>query len=290
MKNTKKIILITGSTQGLGKITATELAKEGHQIIIHGRNKNKLEKVRNKIIQITGNNNIDIIVADLLSLEDTVKMSNEIITNYDKLDILINNAGAFFNKNREETEEGFEKTITLNLFAPFILMKSLADLLAKSDEGRIINLSSAMHKRGGKPNFSDFQLKNDYKPDKAYGLSKLYLIWISRHMVSYLKDRGINNVTVNVCHPGAAATNFGQDADKGFLFNLIFKVALLVMDKPEKGAMTSIYLASSPDVKNVTGQFFGNRNNIQKPDDRYYSKINEQKVWDYCIEITKKYL
>lgn len=286
----KKIILITGATQGLGKVTATELAKQGHQVIIHGRNRTKLEEVRKEIIAATGNKNIELAVADLLSLKDTARMASELKSKYEKLDVLINNAGVISNKQRETTSEGFEKTFAINLFAPLLLMQSLTDLLAKSKSARIVNLASAMHKRSGKPDFNDFQMANNYATDRTYGMTKLYLIWVSRHMVNYLKEKGISNVTVNVCHPGAAATNFGQDSDKGFLMNSIFKVALLFMDKPEKGAMTSIYLASSPEVENVTGEFFGNRNNKEKPSDKYYSKENEQKVWDYCQKIVAPYL
>ncbi|MFV0531590.1 MAG: SDR family NAD(P)-dependent oxidoreductase [Flavobacteriales bacterium] len=285
-----KTILITGATQGLGKITATELAKQGHQIIIHGRNEAKLETVRNEIINETGNKNIDLAVADLLSLKDTARMANELKNQYEKLDVLVNNAGAISNKTRETTAEGLEKTFTLNLFAPLLLMQSLTDLLVKSKSARIVNLSSAMHKRSGKPNFDDFQMQNNYSAPSTYGMSKLYLIWVSRKMVAYLKEKGINNITVNVCHPGAAATNFGQDSDKGFLINTIFKVALLFTDSPEKGAMTGIYLASSPEVENVTGEFFGNRKKIEKPSDKYWSKESEQKVWDYSQQILKPYL
>lgn len=285
-----KTILITGATQGLGKITATELARQGHQIIIHGRNRSKIETVREEIIKESGNKNMDIAIADLLSLKETAKMAETIKNKYEKLDVLINNAGAIFNKYRETTPEGLEKTFALNLFAPLLLMQSLTSLLAKSESARIINLSSAMHKRSGKPDLADFQMEHNYSPNRTYGMSKLYLIWVSQKMVSYLKEKDIQNITVNVCHPGAAATNFGQDSDKGFLINAIFKVALFVMDKPEKGAMTSIYLATSPVVEHVTGKFFGNRKNIEKPGDKYYSKESEQKVWEYSMKIIKPYL
>lgn len=285
-----KTILVTGATQGLGKVTATELAKQGHHIILHGRNISKLEEVRNDIVGETGNKKIDIIIADLLSLSETARMAGELKKKYNKLDVLVNNAGAFFNKQRETTKEGFEKTIALNLFAPLLLMQSLSELLAKSLSARIVNVSSAMHKRGGKPDFNDFQLQNSYKPARAYSLSKLYLIWVSRHMVKYLQEHNITNVSVNVCHPGAAATNFGQDSNKGFLIDLVFKIAMHFTDKPEQGAMTSIYLATSPALEKITGKFFGNRKNIEKPDDKYYSRENEQKVWDYCQQILKPYL
>lgn len=100
----------------------------------------------------------------------------------------------------------------------------------------------------------------------------------------------MDNITVNVSHPGAVATNFGQDADKGFLINMVFKIALRFMDKVEDGAMTSIYLASSPEVEGVTGQFFDNRKKIAKPDRKHYSKANEEVVWKYVQRIIEPYL
>lgn len=285
-----KTILVTGTTQGIGKITATELAKQGHHLIIHGRSKTKLIEVQKEIIKSTGNPKVDIAVADLLSLADTSRMAEEIKANYDSLDVLINNAGAFFNKERELTKEGYEKTIALNLYAPVLLTEALLPLLKKSSDARIINLSSAMHKRSGKPDFNDYNLENSYKPDRAYGLSKLYLIWVSRHLASELKSNGINNVAVNVCHPGAVASNFGQDSKKGFFIDLVFKIALRFMPKPEVGAQTSIYLATSSEVKNTTGQFFGQKKNIEKPDDKYYSKENELKIWNHAQHIIKPFL
>ncbi len=285
-----KTILITGSTDGIGKVTAEALAKQGHTVIIHGRNKAKAEKVCEDLQSETGNNKIDYVVADLLILEDVKRMAAELRKKYNSLDVLINNAGAFFNKKRETTKEGFEKTMTLNLFAPFLLTQLLSDVLAKSRSARIINVSSAMHKRGGKPDLNDFQLEKSYKPERAYGLSKLYLIWITRHLAKQLKEKGITNITANAFHPGAVATRFGQEADKGFLINLIFKIALLFMDKPEKGAMTGVYLAISPEVEQVTGKFFNSREKEEQPDDKYYSVENEKIVWDYCMKIVRPYL
>lgn len=259
-----KIILITGSTDGIGKITATELAKQGHKIIIHGRNKSKAEEVCKAIKSTTGNNQVEYILADLLSLSDIKMMAEEFNTRFGHLDVLINNAGAIFGKQRETTDEGFEKTITLNLLAPFLLTKLLLNTLAKSKSARIINLYSAMHRRGGKPDFSNFQSEKSYRTDKAYGLSKLYLVWFTKHLATVLKEKGLHNITVNACHPGAVATHFGQAADKGFLMNSIFKLALNFMPKPETGAKTSIYLASSPEAEGISGQFFNQKIQIGK--------------------------
>lgn len=156
-----KIVLITGAAQGIGKETALALAKDGYRLVIHGRNISKLQTVAEELAKTSGNDKIDIICADLFSLAETKSMADEFKRRFNRLDVLINNAGAFLNKHREITGEGFEKTITLNLFAPFLLMNSLLDILSKSASARIINLSSAMHRRGGKPDFNDMQFEKN---------------------------------------------------------------------------------------------------------------------------------
>lgn len=285
-----KIILITGSTGGIGRVTAKALAQQGHTVIVHGRSKAKAEKVCAELRSETGNDRVDYLFADLLSLADIKRMAEAFKQKYDRLDVLLNNAGGFMNQTRETTKEGFESTIALNLLAPFLLMQLFMDDLKRSRSARVINTSSAMHRRGGKPDLDDLQSEKKYSPARAYGLSKLYLIWVTRHLAAQLKEQGITNVTVNASHPGAVATNFGQDSDKGFLIDLVFKAGLLFMDKPEKGAVTSIYLATSPEVEHVTGKFFNNRKKEEKPDDRYYSVEHARVVWDHCMDLVKPYL
>lgn len=282
-----KIILITGATNGIGKAAAKELAKQGHTIVIHGRNKTKTLAVCEEIKSESGNANIDVLLGDLFLLSDVKKMADEFKQKYQKLDVLINNAGGTMGKVREETLEHMEKTIVLNLLSPFLLTQLLTGHLSKSPSGRIINVSSEMHKFGGKPFFDDFQLEQNYDSVRAYGLSKLYLIWISRHFASVLKPA---NITVNSVHPGVSNTNFGLDADRGFFTNLIGKLLMRFSLTPEQGAATSVYLASSDEVKNVTGKYFGTKKKAVKPGDRFYSIENENIVWDYCMETVKPYM
>ncbi len=283
-------MLITGSTGGIGRVAAKALAQQGHTVIVHGRSKAKAEQACAELRSETGNDRVDYLFADFLSLTDIQRMAAAFNQKYDRLDVLLNNAGGFMSKTREVTKEGLEKTMTLNFFAPFLLMQLFMDALKRSPSARVINTSSAMHRRAGRPDLSDLQSEKKYSPAQAYGVSKLYLIWVTRHLAALLKEQGVTNVTVNASHPGAVATNFGQDADKGFLINLVFKAALLFMDKPEKGAMTSLFLATSPKVEHVTGKFFSNRMKEEQPDDTYYSKEDAKVVWDQCMAIVKPYL
>lgn len=285
-----KTIFITGSTDGIGKVTAKALAKQGHHIILHGRNREKAQVVSQEIKSETGNNNIDYIHGDLLSLVDVKRMATEFKIKYQKLDVLINNAGAIFGKERAITKDGLEKTMTINVFAPLLLTELLLEVLAKSPAARIVNVSSASHAMGGKPDLSDIQLSKGYSFSKAYGHSKLYFIWLSQYLAAELKKRGFNNITVNALHPGMVKTDFGQTIDKGFFGNLLFKIAVPLFGvTPEKGAETSVYLATSPDVEKISGKYFGNKKVI-KPSDKYYSPKNEKKVWGYVQEIITPYL
>ncbi len=282
-----KIILITGATNGIGKAAAKELAKQGHTVIVHGRNKDKTLRVLEEIKAETGNANIDILLGDLFLLSDVKKMADDVKKKYQKLDVLINNAGGTMGKVREATDEGFEKTIVLNLLSPFLLTQSLLPLLSNAPSARIINVSSEMHKFGGKPFFHDFQLEKNYDSVRAYGLSKLYLIWISRHLSAELKPK---NITVNTVHPGVSNTNFGLDADRGFFTNLVGKLLMRFSLTAEQGAASLIYLASSDDVEHVTGLYYGPKKKPAEPSDRYYSIENENRVWGYCSQIVAPYM
>lgn len=286
----EKIVLITGATSGIGKETARALARQGHIVIVHGRDQAKTEKVCQEIKAETGNDLVDMLLADLFLLSDVKRMADDFKQKYERLDVLINNAGAMMGTEREITKEGLEKTIVVNLLAPFLLTELLLDVLAKSPAGRIVNVSSEMHKHGGKPDFNDFQMVNSYSCDRAYGLAKLYLIWNSRHLIAELKEKGLGHMTVNVVHPATTNTNFGLDSDKGFIKNLIFKVVMPLSLTPEQGAETSIYLATSDEVKNVTGKYYGTKKKLGNVSEKYYSPQNEKIVWDYCKQITKPYL
>jgi NAD(P)-dependent dehydrogenase (short-subunit alcohol dehydrogenase family) len=272
-----KIALITGATGGIGKAVAIALAKQGFTVVIHGRNRQKTEQVCEEIKAATGNDKIDVIVADLFSLKEVRNMAHIFKQKYTRLDVLVNNAGGIMGKDREITMDGFEKTIAINLFAPFLLIQLLRDILHDS---RIINVASNSHKLNAKPDFNDLSLEKGYNPLRAYGNAKLFLIWITQHLSKTW------NLTANTVHPGAVATNFGVESNLGPVFNFIAKLARPLFKTPEQGADTIVYLATSGEVNNISGQYFVNRKQAIVAD-KYYSEQNEKAVWDYCMENTK---
>jgi hypothetical protein len=163
------------------------------------------------------------------------------------------------------------------------------DLLKKSPSARVVTVSSAAHKMGGKPNLDDIELKNHYSMAKAYGLSKLYVIWVMRHFVSEMKKAGINDITFNSVHPGSAPTSLARESSKSLKFRIIMFLWIPMMTTVVKGASSSIYAAISPELEGVTGKYFGLKGE-EKPSNKYYSPENEQIVWDYCKKVTDAYL
>lgn len=283
-----KTILITGASDGIGKETAKTLARQGHTIILHGRNRQKLQAVYDEIKAETGNKNIEMFTADFLSFAEIKRFAGTIKSKYDHLDVLINNAGAQFTNKRELTVDGHEKTMMINVFAPYLLTTLLIDLLKKSPSARVVTVSSAAHSMGGKPNLNDIELKEHYSLTKSYGLSKLYVIWVMRHFVAEMKKAGINNITFNSVHPASVNTSLGRESTKSWGTKIVYFLWKPMMISLAKGAKSSIEAAISPKLEGVTGKHYGPKGE-EKVSDKYYSAKNEQIVWDYCKKITEGY-
>ncbi|WP_225047680.1 SDR family NAD(P)-dependent oxidoreductase [Lacticaseibacillus kribbianus] len=284
-----RLVLITGATDGIGKMTALKLAGLGMHVIVHGRNPQKAQDVVAELKAASHNPNIDYLIADLLDPAAIKAMVQQFTQRYPRLDVLINNAGAVFDNQRRETKQGIEVTMALNVMAPFLLNQLLLPSLRQSDDGRIINLSSAAHQMSGRPDMADLNLQHTPSAQRRYGLSKRFLIWNTQTQAAWLSAAGITNVTVNAAHPGTVATKFGQASDKGFVNNAIYKTAITLSKFPpigrhfsvEHGAATDVYLASSPEVAGVTGKYFGNSRE-QQPATKKDSPQNRAALWQYC--------
>ena len=253
-----KICIITGSNSGIGKETATNLVKMGATIVMVVRDQERGEKARTEIVKQTGNNSVDLMICDLSSMDSIRRFVKEFKGKYDRLDVLVNNAGAMFNK-REVTSEGFEKTVAVNYLGPFLLTRELLDLLKSSAPSRIINVSSGLAKNG-KVDLDDLQSEKNYKGTKAYSKvrapvyanTKLMLMMFTYELARRLKGSG---VTANVLMPGFVATNLGKNSGS-LSSSIMFKMVRPMQVSAKKGAETSIYLASSEDVEDVTGKCF----------------------------------
>jgi NAD(P)-dependent dehydrogenase (short-subunit alcohol dehydrogenase family) len=245
-----KNVVITGGNAGIGLGTAVALAKQGANIFIVARSKDKAEKAVKEIKHEGGNGNVHYFLADLSSQKSIRLLAEEIRKKLHVIDVLINNAGGTFT-DFELTEDGLEKTIATNHFAYFLLTNLLLDLVKKSDYARIINVASGSHYRG-KIDFESFTKNKSHFVMKAYGQSKLANVLFTNELAERLRG---TNVTVNSLHPGMVKTQIGNKGATWYS-SLVWSLATLAGISVEQGAKTSVYLASSPEVKGVTGKYF----------------------------------
>ena len=273
-----KICIITGTTSGIGKVTARELARMGATVVMICRNKDKGNILMNEIKAETGNQNVDLFVADLSSQKEVRRLADEIKVKYPVIDVLVNNAGAI-NENRTETVDGIETTFATNHLAPFLLTQLLLDNIKAAPKARIVNLASEAA-RMGKINFSDLSFKEGYTAMKSYCQSKLANILFTVMLSEQLKG---TNITVNCMHPGVVNTGFGKEL-KG-MTKFFFSTLSSLLRKPEKGAETSIWLASSSDVEGITGKYFQDKKEL-KMQKHYTDMATAKKLWDISAEMT----
>ena len=245
-----KICLVTGATNGIGKATAQALAQMGATVVIVGRNPAKCTAVVSEIKHISGNDAVEALVADLSIMAEVQQVAEQFKAKYQKLHVLINNAGAAFGK-RQVTSEGFEKTFALNYLNGFLLTSLLLETLKASAPARIVNVSSDAHK-GAHLDFDDLQSAKGNFVLNAYGRSKLANVVFSYELARRLSGSG---VTANVLHPGLVRTGFASNMGTvpSAAINFIMR---FVGVTPVQGAQTSVYLATSPDVEAVTGKYW----------------------------------
>ena len=273
-----KTCLVTGATSGIGKETALELARMGAQIVIVSRNSLRCQQTVASIRKETGNSGVDFLTTDLSSQTGIRELAQNFQAKYKNLDVLVNNAGGIFLR-RKESPDGIEMTFALNHLSYFLLTNLLLGMLKENSPSRIVNVASNAH-YGKMLNFDDLQFKRRYQPLKAYGNSKFANVLFTYALARKLEGSG---VTVNALHPGFVATNIGKD--NGFFVRLIYPILKTRMITPEEGAQTSIYLATSTEVEDISGKFFVMKEPV-KSDGSTYDEQAQNQLWKISEELT----
>ena len=280
---TEKTCLVTGANSGIGKATVRGLAERGMRVIMVCRSEERGEAARRDIIDATGHDAIDLLLADLAVQGDIRALADTVAARYDRLDVLVNNAG-IYNAEREVTPDGIETTWAVNHLAYFLLTNRLRDLLMDTADtcggARVVNVGSEAYKGGtmdlAEPGFGP----SDYSGMQAYARSKLANLLFTYELARRWKGTG---VTATCVHPGVVATRFwDRNTDwlswAGWLFKWVYK-------SPEQGARGPLYLATSPEVEGVTGAYFDGTEQVT-PEPKAYDEATAQRLWERSAEMT----
>jgi NAD(P)-dependent dehydrogenase (short-subunit alcohol dehydrogenase family) len=263
-----KIVLITGATDGIGKQTAVKLAGMGAEVIVHGRSKSRGEATLREIRESSGKE-ARFLQADLSSLENVAGMAEEVIKTCDHIDVLINNAGVF-QRGQVFSDDGYEMTFAVNHLAHFALSLQLLPLLKKSEQGRIITLSSVAHQNSPKTDFTDIHDINAYIDYSAYSLSKLANVLFSNELAARLNG---TKITSNSLHPGVITTK------------LLYEGFGISGSSVEQGCMTSVYLASNESLSGTNGKYFSDSRETA-PSPYAFDPELRKNLWNLSEELT----
>jgi NAD(P)-dependent dehydrogenase (short-subunit alcohol dehydrogenase family) len=274
-----KVCIVTGCNSGIGKETALALAKLSATLIMVVRNKEKGEEAKKEIFGQSGSDSVELMICDLSSMDSIRRFATEFKKRHDRLDVLVNNAGAVFSK-RELTVDGFERTLAVNYLGPVLLTHEQLDILKKSAPSRIINVSSGLANRSN-IDISDLQSERDYSGMKTYSKVKLVLSLYTYELAERLKGSG---VTANLALPGFVATNLGRNSGS-LRSSILFKLVRPMQIRPERGAETSVYLATSDEVKDVTGKCFAK--GAETSSCPMHNHELQQELWHKTMELLK---
>jgi NAD(P)-dependent dehydrogenase (short-subunit alcohol dehydrogenase family) len=273
-----RVCMVTGATSGIGLETVRGLAAQGAVVVAVGRNPEKGSAVVSQIQKTTGNPSVDLMLADLSVQAQVRHLAEEFKKRYSRLDVLVNNAGAIFLK-RQLSADGIEMTFALNHLSYFLLTHLLLDTIKESAPARIVNVSSNMQK-SARIDFDDLEGVREYGSFKAYGQSKLCILLFTYGLARRLEG---TQVTVNAVHPGVVGTNIG--GNNGWLGRLFVPLYQLFGKSPSKGAETSLYVASSPELAGVTGKYFINKKPVLSSPISYDETV-ARRLWDISKNMT----
>src|SRR3989442_755957 len=247
---TDKVCIVTGATSGIGRVTALDLARRGAAVGLVCRDRGRGEEAVADLKRRTGNDAVDLFLADLSSQDAIRRVAAALLARYPAIHLLVNNAGVI-NLRHTTSVDGIETVFAVNHLAYFVLTLLLLERLKASAPARIVNVASDAHRFVRQINFDDLGYERGYKTMRVYGQSKLANILFTYELARRLEGSG---VTVNCLHPGTVATGLGRN--NGRIATLLTKLLAPFFRSPERGAATSIYLATSPEVEGVSGRYF----------------------------------
>jgi len=273
-----KVCIVTGSNSGIGKETALALANMGATVVMVVRSPERGEKARAEIVKKTGNAATALMICDLSSTDLIRQFTKEFKNKYDRLDVLINNAGVVLSK-RQTTVDGFERTLAVNYLGLFLLTYELLPMLKSSAPSKVINVGSGTH-RSGKIDFDDLQSERHYNGLSAYANSKLMVTMYTYELAKRLEATGVR---VNVVEPGFVATNLGRNSGSP-LYAVAYSLMRPFQINAKNGAETSVYLASAHEVEGITGKCFSKLHEITTAKISYDQQI-QRRLWDTTLEL-----
>ncbi len=271
-----KVVLITGGTSGIGKAAATALAAMGAEVVVAGRNRERGEAAVGEIRRESRSEKVSLMLADLALQAEVRQLADEFKARYDRLDVLVNNAG-LIQSRRTETPEGIELTLAVNHLAPFLLTNLLLDLLKSSAPSRIITVASEA-RRQAEIDLDDLQSERRYRAFPVYGMTKLANILFTYELAERLRETG---VVANCVHPGGVNTDFGNNNRS--LGILLFRAIKPFLRTSQRGADTVVYLASSPAAGEMSGKYLVDRKEISPAQPR--DKGLQQRLWEVSEEL-----
>jgi NAD(P)-dependent dehydrogenase (short-subunit alcohol dehydrogenase family) len=272
-----RAVLVTGGSRGIGRATALGLATMGARVAITGRNRERTEDAAREI-RAAGGGQVDVFVADLAAQSQVRRLADEVLQSLSRIDVLINNAGGYWH-TRHVTADGLERTFAVNHLAPFLLTNLLLDRLKQSAPARVVTVSSNAQNMG-RIDFNDLQGEQSYSGGRAYNQSKLANVLFSYELARRLQT---TSVTANALHPGMVSTSFGAEDPAG-LQRLFVPIVRPFMKTPAQGAATSIYLASAPDLKQVTDRYFAN-SKPKRSSKRSYDEAAAARLWQVSADL-----
>jgi NAD(P)-dependent dehydrogenase (short-subunit alcohol dehydrogenase family) len=273
----ERTAVVTGASSGIGLHTALGLARAGMRVVMVGRHRDRTEAAQRFVIERSGSDRIAIALADFSSLDQVRRLAEEIVAAESRLDLLVNNAGLMSPKYRFSFD-GFELTLAVNHLAPFLLTNLLLDRLKASTPARIVTVASEAH-RGHRLNFTQLAQPHDWGTLRAYGRSKLCNILFTRALAGRLDGSG---VVATCLHPGVVATAIGQ---RGGLTEVVWRLMKPFMTSAEKGAKTSLFLATLPDPTPFHGGYVIGES-LARPDPAALDSRSARGLWEESARLT----